>query len=161
MSEVAIRGADLGDPAQASALVEILDAYAREPNGQSAPLPGEARANLAAGLLAHPTAFVLLAFDGARAVGAAVCFVGFSTFAAKPLVNLHDLAVLPSHRGRGIGSLLLAEVERRARERGACKLTLEVHASNEGAMRLYRRFGFGPWGAPTLFVTKPITGSQP
>ena len=46
--EIEIRSADLGDPAQASALVEILDAYAREPNGQSAPLPAEARANLAA-----------------------------------------------------------------------------------------------------------------
>ena len=156
MSEVAIRGADLGDPAQASALVEILDAYAREPNGQSAPLPGEARANLAAGLLAHPTAFVLLAYDGARAVGAAVCFEGFSTFAGKPLVNLHDLAVLPSHRGRGIGSLLLAEVERHARERGACKVTLEVRDTNHGAKRLYEATGFGPWRGHTLFVSKRI-----
>lgn len=156
MSDVAIRGADLGDPAQASALIEILDAYAREPNGQSAPLPADARANLAAGLRAHPTAFVLLAFDGARAVGAAVCFVGFSTFAAKPLVNLHDLAVLPSHRGRGIGSLLLAEVERRARERGACKVTLEVHDTNHGAKRLYEATGFGPWSGATLFVSKRL-----
>jgi ribosomal protein S18 acetylase RimI-like enzyme len=154
--EIEIRSADLGDPTQASALVEILDAYAREPNGQSAPLPAEARANLAAGLRAHPTAFVLLAFESARAVGAAVCFVGFSTFAGKPLVNLHDLAVLPSHRGRGIGSLLLAEVERRARERGACKVTLEVHDTNHGAKRLYEATGFGSWTAPTLFVTKRL-----
>ena len=151
-----IRAADLADPAQASALVEILDAYAREPNGQSAPLPPEARANLAAGLRAHPSAFVLLAFDGARAVGAAVCFVGFSTFAGKPFVNLHDLAVLPGHRGRGIGSELLAEVERRARELGACKVTLEVHDTNRGAKRLYEAVGFGPWRSPTLFVTKRL-----
>jgi ribosomal protein S18 acetylase RimI-like enzyme len=158
MSEraIEIRAADLGDPAQAAALVEILDAYAREPNGQSAPIPAEARASLAAGLQANPTAFVLLAFDGARAVGAAVCFVGFSTFAGKPLVNLHDLAVLPSHRGRGIGSLLLAEVERCARERGACKVTLEVHDTNHGAKRLYESIGFGPWGSPTLFVSKRL-----
>jgi len=45
--------------------------------------------------------------------------------------------------------------------RGSSKLTLEVHATNEAAMRLYRRFGFGPWDAPTLFVTKPLPGSQP
>ena len=151
-----IRGADLGDRAQADALFEILDAYAREPGGQSAPLGAEARANLARGLREHPTAFVLLAFDGTRAVGAAVCFVGFSTFAGKPFVNLHDLAVLPSHRGRGIGSQLLAEVERRARERGACKVTLEVHDTNHGAKRLYEATGFGSWTSPTLFVTKRL-----
>jgi ribosomal protein S18 acetylase RimI-like enzyme len=60
-----------------------------------------------------------------------------------------------------VGHLLLEEIERRARARGSSKLTLEVHASNQGAMRLYRRFGFGPWDTPTLFVTKPLTGSQP
>lgn len=151
-----IRMADLGDPDQAAALVEILDAYAREPNGQSAPLPTEARANLAKGLREHPSAFVLLAFDGARAVGAAVCFVGFSTFAGKPFVNLHDLAVLPGYRGRGIGSRLLDEVERCARERGACKVTLEVHDTNHGAKRLYEATGFGAWTSPTLFVTKRL-----
>lgn len=155
-AKLEIRDADLGDRAQADALFEILDAYAREPNGQSAPLGEDARANLAAGLRAHPSAFVLLAFDGPRAVGAAVCFVGFSTFAGKPLVNLHDLAVLPSQRGRGVGSQLLAEVERRARERGACKLTLEVHDTNRGAKRLYEATGFGSWTSPTLFVSKRL-----
>ena len=154
--KIEIRTADLADPAQAHALVEILDAYAREPNGQSAPIAPEARANLAAGLRAHPAAFVLFACDGLRPVGAAVCFVGFSTFAGRPLVNIHDLAVLPAQRGRGIGSLLLAEIERRARELGACKVTLEVHDTNHGAKRLYAETGFGPWSSPTLFVTKRL-----
>jgi ribosomal protein S18 acetylase RimI-like enzyme len=99
---------------------------------------------------------VYISSPTARAVGAAVCFVGFSTFAGKPVVNLHDLAVLPSHRGRGIGSLLLAEVERHARERGACKVTLEVHDTNHGAKRLYEATGFGPWRGHTLFVTKRL-----
>lgn len=155
-AEVEVRAADLADPAQADALVGILDAYAREPNGQSAPLAPEAAANLAAGLRAHPSAFVLLAWDGPRPVGAAVCFVGFSTFAGRPFVNLHDLAVLPGARGRGIGSQLLAAVERRARELGACKVTLEVHDTNHGAKRLYEETGFGSWSSPTWFVTKRL-----
>jgi len=158
---VVIREADLRDPAESRALVEIIDCYAREPGGQNAPLSAFARAALAPGLRAHPAAFALLAWDGAAAVGAAVCVWGFSTFTGCPSLNVHDLAVLPDHRGRGVGRRLLEEIERRARARGSSKLTLEVHASNEGAMRLYRRFGFGPWDTPTLFVTKPITGSQP
>ena len=87
-----------------------------------------------------------------------MCFWGFSTFAAQPLLNLHDFAVLPEARGRGVGQRLLAEIERRARARGCCKITLEVHDSNERAKALYRREGFGPWTTPTLFVSKPLPG---
>lgn len=156
--DVRIELADLSDQKQRAALVEILDAYAREPNGQSAPLDDGAKARLAEGLRNHETAFVLFAFvEGASApVGAAVCFWGYSTFAGKPLVNLHDFAVLPSHRGRGIGKAVLMELERRARARGCAKITLEVHDSNEGAKRLYAAEGFGPLDSPTLFLSKPL-----
>ena len=36
-----------------------------------------------------------------KPVGLATTFEGFSTFAAKPLINIHDIAVLPDYRGRG------------------------------------------------------------
>ena len=39
-----------------------------------------------------------------------------STFARQPLLNIHDVAVHPAHRGHGIGKQLLAEAERLARE---------------------------------------------
>jgi ribosomal protein S18 acetylase RimI-like enzyme len=158
---IAIRDADLLDAGDARALVEIIDSYAREPGGQSAPLSEYAREALAPGLHAHPAAFALLALRDGIAVGAAVCVWGFSTFSGCPSLNVHDLAVRPGHRGQGVGRLLLEEIERRARARGSSKLTLEVHETNVGAMRLYRRFGFGPWAAPTLFVTKPLARSQP
>lgn len=151
---VEVRLADLEDGAQANAVVRLIDSYARGPGGQNAPLSNEARENLAAGLRGNASALVLLATVDDEAVGCAVCVWGFSTFAGRPSVNLHDFAVAPEHRGRGVGSRLLAELERRARERGCCKVTLEVHDSNEGAKRLYRRTGFGPWDEPTLFVTK-------
>lgn len=151
-----IAEADLTAPADRASLVHIIDTYAREPGGQNAPLSATARARLAEGLRAHPAAFALLARADATAVGAAVCVWGFSTFSGQPSLNIHDFAVLPDHRGRGIGGALLVEIERRARAAGACKLTLEVHETNDGAKRLYRRNGFGPWDSPTLFVTKPL-----
>jgi ribosomal protein S18 acetylase RimI-like enzyme len=67
---------------------------------------------------------------------------GFSTFKCQPLVNVHDVAVLPGYRGQRIGELMLELVETIARERGACKLTLEVLSGNTGAEKLYRRVGF-------------------
>ena len=153
---VTIRDADLDRAGDADALFAILDAYAREPGGQSAPLGADARAALVPGLRAHPQTFVLLACVDDAPVGAAVCFFGFSTFAGRPFLNVHDLALLPAHRGRGIGRALLDEAERRARVRGCCKLTLEVHQTNTGAQRLYRDFGFRGWESPTLFVTKRL-----
>jgi len=154
--DVRVEPADLGDPEQVRALVEIIDSYARGPGGQNAPISGPARARLGSGLEALPTATVLLASVDGRAVGAAVCVQGFSTFAGRPSLNVHDLAVLPDFRGRGVGHALLAAVERLARERDCCKITLEVHESNEGARRLYAETGFGPWESPTFFVTKPL-----
>src|SRR5688572_10825809 len=116
---IAIRDADLLDAGDARALVEIIDSYAREAGGQSAPLSEQARTALAPGLHAHPAAFALLAWQDGVAVGAAVCVWGFSTFSGCPSLNVHDLAVSPGHRGRGIGQRLLEEVERRARARGS------------------------------------------
>jgi ribosomal protein S18 acetylase RimI-like enzyme len=69
--------------------------------------------------------------------------VGFSTFAARLLINIHDLAVIPEYRGRGIGRLLLEAVEAKGHELGCCKLTLEVREDNQRAQRLYDKFGFG------------------
>jgi len=153
---IEIRTADLSDEADGRAVVTIIDSYARGPGGQNETLSEAARARLVPGLRDHPAAFVLLAFRAGEPAGIAVCVWGFSTFAGKPLVNIHDLAVLPEHRGAGIGGELLAEVARRANERGAGKVTLEVHDTNHGAKRLYERHGFGPWEPPTLFVSKPL-----
>jgi ribosomal protein S18 acetylase RimI-like enzyme len=70
---------------------------------------------------------------------------GFSTFACKPLINIHDLAVLSGYRGKRIAERMLTLVETVARERGACKLTLEVLSGNVPAMKLYARVGFAQY----------------
>jgi GNAT superfamily N-acetyltransferase len=108
------------------------------------------------GLIDHPMAMALLAWVDGRAVGTAVCVFSFATFVGKPTVNIHDFAVLPDYRGRGVGHAVLAEVERHARKRGCCRMTLEVHDTNAGAKHLYAETGFGPWDPPTLYVTKPL-----
>src|SRR6185295_11111428 len=90
----------------------------------------------------QPNALVLLAYKDARVVGIATCFLGFSTFAARPLLNVHDLAVLPDCRGRGVGRALLGAVDDAARERGCVKVTLEVQENNRRARRIYEAAGF-------------------
>ncbi len=134
--------ADYTDAVHARALVDMLDAYARDPAGGGTPLGDFARANLVAALAARPQAFSVLAFDGGAPVGLVNCLEGFSTFACRPLVNVHDVAVAASHRGHGVAERMLSLVEQVARERGACKLTLEVLSGNQRANRLYARLGF-------------------
>jgi GNAT superfamily N-acetyltransferase len=153
--------ADLGDAAQAHAVLELIDCYARDIMGGGEPLPPAVRTALLPGLRAHPTTLVFLAWDEERPVGVAVCFRGFSTFAAKPLVNIHDLSVLPEWRGRGVGRLLLRAVADWARTQGCCKLTLEVLDHNTRARGLYESEGFHPPdmghpGEQMLFLTKAL-----
>ena len=133
------------DPDHAAALVDLLDQYAQDPAGGAKPLSAYARKHLAAELAARPTAFSVLAFDGSTPVGLINCIEGFSTFACRPLVNVHDVVVLASHRGQGVGMLMLERVQQIARERGACKLTLEVLSGNRSAIALYEKVGFEPY----------------
>lgn len=137
-----VRQADYGHPSDAAAVVALLDAYASDPAGGGEPLSDFVKTNLVRELAARPQAYSVLAFDGEQPVGLVNCIEGFSSFKCKPLVNVHDVAVLASHRGRGIAEAMLAEAERIAVERGAVKMTLEVLSGNVPAVKLYRRIGY-------------------
>ncbi|MGJ7491977.1 GNAT family N-acetyltransferase [Variovorax sp. ZT4R33] len=143
--------ANYADPAHAAALVQLLDAYARDPAGGGTPLAPEVMAGLTAALAARPQAFSVLAFDGAQPVGLVNCIEGFSTFACRPLVNIHDVVVRASHRGQRITQRMLACVEQEALARGACKLTLEVLQGNASALRAYEREGFAGYQLDPAF----------
>ena len=78
-------------------------------------------------------------------MGLVNCFEGFSTFACKPLVNVHDVVVVPAWRGHRIAQRMLQVVEGIARDRGACKLTMEVLSGNHSALRAYAREGFAAY----------------
>jgi ribosomal protein S18 acetylase RimI-like enzyme len=134
--------ADLSRVEHQQAVVELTDAYARDPMGNGQPLSDEVRDSLIAGLRRHPTTLVFLGYVEGQAVGIATCFIGFSTFAARPLINVHDVAVLPEFRGRGLGRRLLEAVEQKARALRCCKLTLEVLENNRRARGLYESLGF-------------------
>ncbi len=134
--------ANLADPAHAAAVLNLIDEYAQESAaGQGRPLDNAVRDRLIARLAAHPTTHIILARKGDRFVGVAVCFFGFSTFNAAPLLNVHDLAVTSDCRGNGVGAKLLQAVEAAARSAGCCKVTLEVNDNNP-ARKLYERSGF-------------------
>jgi ribosomal protein S18 acetylase RimI-like enzyme len=153
--------ADLCRPEHARAVAELVNAYAMDPMGNGSPLSPDVLEQLVPRLREHSTTLIFLAYDEAKPVGIAVCFLGFSTFSARPLVNIHDLAVLPEHRGRGIGRQLLNAVETKALEMGCCKVTLEVGQDNHLAKGLYRSLGFAEMmsaeaAGTAVFMTKRL-----
>jgi GNAT superfamily N-acetyltransferase len=129
----------------AQALVFLLDAYAKDPMGGSEALKPEVSARLCEELANIPGAASFIAWTEGQPIGLINCFEGYSTFKAKPLLNVHDIAVLAKHRGQGVGQALLRAAENHARTRGCCKLTLEVLSGNTPAMASYKRFGFAQY----------------
>jgi len=140
-----VRRVDYRQATDAQALVMLLDAYARDPMGGGEPLAADVQERLCDDLAALPTAASFIAWQDGQPVGLVNCIEGYSTFKARPLMNIHDIAVLPGHRGAGVGQALLAAAQAHARARGCCKLTLEVLTGNDPALRSYQRFGFEPY----------------
>lgn len=140
-----VRRADYSDASDAAAIIQLMQAYAQDPMGGGEPLSEYTVEHLVPSLSQIPGAFTLLAVGGEEAIGLVTCFEGFSTFKCKPLLNIHDIIVLPSHRGNGIVGEMLLQVERIALARGCCKLTLEVLEGNEAARRAYAKAGFADY----------------
>jgi ribosomal protein S18 acetylase RimI-like enzyme len=134
--------ANLYDPNHAEAIVALLNSYAEGPMGGGVPLSEYVRNNLVLKLAQRSDLLALLAFDEQLAVGVMIGFEGFSTFHCKPLLNIHDLIVTPSHRRQGIAKMLFKYAEEIATARGCCKVTLEVLEGNLGAQSLYRTLGY-------------------
>ena len=140
-----VRRVDYRQATDAQALVMLLDAYARDPMGGGEGLADEVKTRLCSDLAQRPDAASFIAWLDAQPVGLVNCIEGYSTFKARPLMNIHDIAVLPGHRGQGVGQALLTAAQAHALKRGCCKLTLEVLTCNAVALRSYERFGFAPY----------------
>jgi ribosomal protein S18 acetylase RimI-like enzyme len=69
---------------------------------------------------------------------------------------IQNLGIVPEHRGRGLGSVLLMKALEGFRRAGLKRAYLEVTAQNEGAVRLYRRLGFAK--ARTVYKAVELMG---
>jgi GNAT superfamily N-acetyltransferase len=93
-----------------------------------------------------PKSLALVAVDGDEVVGVVTGLILPSIHAREPIAWLTTIVVAASHRGRGVGSRLVSEVERWAAGHGAIKVSLtsglhrkETHEFYEN--RHYERSG--------------------
>ncbi|WP_026693055.1 ribosomal protein S18-alanine N-acetyltransferase [Peribacillus kribbensis] len=67
--------------------------------------------------------------------------------------HITNIAVLPSHRGKGLGEALLVKMIETVRNMGAVSATLEVRVSNTAAKSLYKKLGFQEGGIRKSYYT--------
>lgn len=77
-----------------------------------------------------------IAMDGERRVG----YIG--SWLTRPNAEILNLFVLESHRGKGIGTMLVNQVLHVCEKEHIELLTLEVRVSNTVAIGLYEALGF-------------------
>jgi ribosomal protein S18 acetylase RimI-like enzyme len=111
-----------------------------------------ARRALYAELLAKPDTILLLAAADGALVGYGLAHVMPTeetwipdTWVTGPRIGeIESLAVLPEHRGRGLGTELLDRLEGELRAQGVADLVIGVLPGNDGAIRMYERRGYRP-----------------
>lgn len=83
------------------------------------------------------------------------------------IARLYSIAIASTARGTGVGSLLLQDAMRCARDAGCRRMRLEVRDDNRSAIRLYESHGFRAWarepdyyedGAPALRYERALDG---
>lgn len=95
------------------------------------------------GLLAEPVrGGAVLAEQRGVPIGYMMLTYGYSLEMGGLDMFVDELFVTAGQRGRGVGSMLLAEAERVALENGVVALYLEVNRDNPDALRLYERAGY-------------------
>ena len=137
-----IRPVDLTQAGSTADWLDLLNAYASDPMGSGAGLSDDIQQRLPEQLRDRPGTWLFLAYEDDQPVGLLNSFESFSTFGAAPVLNIHDVYVAHSARGKGVVDALFAEAEHKAQTIGCCKMTLEVLEHNTPARRAYRRLGF-------------------
>ena len=153
--------ADLTQAKHAQAYLELMSHYAQDPMGGGKDLSQFAKDNLIETLLKRSDVYIVLIFKGEQPSALLTAIEGFSTFACKPLFNIHDVMVHSDFRGQGLTRSLFSEIESIAREKGGCKMTLEVLSGNQIAKNAYEKQGYAdyqldPEFGSALFWTKKL-----
>jgi len=141
-------------PEHKQAIINLIDAYIKDEMGEGIPLSENEQEALAEGLRTHPRAIVRFAESDGNFIGIVVAYEHFSTFTAKPMINIHDVFVLKAYRGRGVGRKLMEAIIHDAEIRGCSRISLEVRQDNIKAQKLYRSVGFDETEPPMYYWRK-------
>lgn len=151
MQQINVVSADLKNKQHAEAYLGLMSHYASDPMGGGEDISHFAKQNLVTSLLKRNDVFIILIFIDNQPAALLTAIEGFSTFACKPLFNIHDVVVHRNFRGRGLTKHLFGKIEEIAKQRDCCKITLEVLSGNDIACHAYKALGFSDYQLDPAF----------
>ena len=156
MNNITFSFCDFSNEEHNGKLAALINQYIMDPMGGGTQLTPLQQLRLVDGLANHPSCFVIFILNNQQIIGLATCFINFSTFKAKPYINIHDLIIDHHFRSKGFGKCLLQQIESIAKDRNYCKITLEVRDDNFAAKNLYSNLGFKDAQPKMHFWTKEL-----
>ncbi|MDD2799029.1 MAG: GNAT family N-acetyltransferase [Bacteroidales bacterium] len=132
----------------------LMNGYIADEMGGGDLLSPQQQIELVEGLRNHPKAIAILAETDGKPSGLIVAFENFSTFSVRPMLNIHDVFVVPEFRGLGIGRLLMNAIVDKAKEHKCSRISLEVRHDNTTAQKLYQSIDFHDTEPPMYFWRK-------
>ncbi len=81
--------------------------------------------------------------------GKPVAYAEYSFQEWNKLVKVWHFYVKEEERGKGIGRVMMNEIEKAAKQFQARGIILETQTINAGAIEFYGKMGFAPWGVNT------------
>ena len=154
--ELSIIQVDLQNPVHCTQVIKLLNDYMNDHMGNNRPMPKELGPQIIAGLKQHSGFLGFFVMSGDQFAGLANCNINFSTFQAKPLINIHDFIVAPECRSMGAGQFLLEGIINYASQNGYCRVNLEVREDNLTAKSLYHKMGFSDCVPRMMFWEKKL-----
>jgi len=140
--ELTIIKVDLQNLLHCDQVIKLLNDYMLDPMGNNAPMDKDLAPKIIAGLQAYPGYLGFFVLANELYAGLANCNQNFSTFKAKPLLNIHDFIIAPEYRTIGAGHFLMRGIVNYAYRNGFCRVNLEVREDNHAAKSLYQKMGF-------------------
>jgi GNAT superfamily N-acetyltransferase len=154
--ELTLIQVDLNNSEHKVQLIKLLNDYMNDPMGNNRPMPKSLAPQIITGLKGHSGFIGFFALADGQFAALANCNRNFSTFQAKPLINIHDFIVAPEFRKIGAGRFLLEEIINFAQQNGFCRVSLEVREDNLTAKSLYRKMGFSDCVPRMMFWEKKL-----
>jgi [ribosomal protein S18]-alanine N-acetyltransferase len=84
-----------------------------------------------------------------------ICGTSWMTYDGRRM-HLHHFGILPDYQGLGLAETLLKESLARVKRNGH-QVKLEVHKSNERAIKLYKKHGFESLGDYEIYIIRDIS----
>lgn len=93
-------------------------------------------------MLDNARGIVLVADQGGKIIGMCSGQLVISTAEGGPAALVEDVVVLPGHRGKGVGRLLMESIGDWARKNHALRLQLLADQTNSSALDFYRKLAW-------------------